>query len=386
MDVEIPQGLRDQLLPLLRRLVSIDSVNPSLVPGGSGEAELAEFVAGWLKSHAVPVTLETVSPGRPNVLATVDSGKEGRSIVLNAHLDTVGVAAMNEPFSSRVEDGRLFGRGAMDTKGGLAALMLATAAAAQLEPPGKVIFTAVVDEECASLGTESLIGRVEADAAIVSEPTGLDIVSCHKGFVWLDVETLGVAAHGSRFQDGVDAIVKMGKFLSRLEDLADKLDARPHPILGPPSIHASLIEGGQEMSSYPARCRVGLERRTVPGETVASVHAEIQELIDDVGAQDPDFRASVRVTLAREPLQVDAQSEIVEILAQQARERLQGEPAITGMSGWTDAALLTAAGIPSVVFGPRGEGLHGATEWVDLESVGDCAAIVFATIERFCRR
>jgi acetylornithine deacetylase len=382
---EIPKALMEELVPLLARLVSINSINPSLVPGGSGEAELADFVASWLKRHGTEVTMQTVTAGRPNVIATVENGRRGRTLMLNAHLDTVGVAAMREPFSARVENGRLFGRGAMDTKGGLAALMLATAAAAEARLDGNVVFTAVIDEECTSLGTEALVGGIGADAAIVSEPTGLDIVRCHKGFVWLEVETVGVAAHGSRFQDGVDAITKMGKFLSRLEELGRKLEARPHPILGSASIHASLIEGGQEMSSYPARCKVGLERRTVPGETAELAQREIQELIDDLSSADPQFRATCRRTLAREPLDVGAPSEIVDILAQEARGRLQREPRITGLSGWTDAALLTEAGIPSVVFGPLGEGLHGATEWVDLESVADCAVIAFATIVRFCR-
>ena len=297
--------LADELVPLLRQLVAIDSVNPSLVPAGAGEAEIARFVANWFTGHGIAPTLEEVSTGRPNVIAIVDGGNSGRTIILNAHLDTVGVAGTDKAFSATVENGRLFGRGAMDTKGGLAAFMLATAAAAERQLEGKVIFTGVVDEEFASLGTESLAARFQADAAIVAEPTALEIAICHKGFAWLEIETSGVAAHGSKFEQGVDAITKMGKFLCALEELSGLLETGPrHPILGPASVHASLIDGGQELSSYPATCKLSLERRTLPGETPEAVGAEIQALIDRLSAVDPDFRATARLTFSREPLDV----------------------------------------------------------------------------------
>ena len=384
----VPESLdafADELVPLLTQLVVIDSVNPSLVPGGAGEAELARFVANWFKRHGIEATVEDVATGRPNVIAVAGGRRPGRTIILNAHLDTVGVAAMNQPFSAVIESGRLFGRGAMDTKAGLAAFMLATAAAAERQLEGKVIFAGVIDEEFASLGTASLATRFQADAAIVAEPTGLEIATCHKGFVWLDIGTTGVAAHGSRFEEGVDAIVKMGKFLGALEALSSRLEAgQRHPLLGPASVHASVIEGGQELSSYPALCKLSLERRTLPGETPEMVRAEIQAVIDRLSAADPYFHATCRPIFSREPLEVSAQSDIVKILGQQLLAQLGRDPVISGMSGWTDAALLTAAGIPSVVFGPAGEGLHGAREWVDLESVARCTAIVLAAITNFC--
>src|SRR5436309_6009537 len=233
----VPESLdafADELVPLLIQLVGIDSVNPSLVPGGAGEAELARFVANWFKRHGIEAILEEVVRGRRKVIAVGGGRRPGRTISLNAHLDTVGVAAMNQPFSAAIESGRLFGRGAMDTKAGLAAFMLATAAAAERQLEGKVIFAGVIDEEFASLGTESIAVRFQADAAIVAEPTALEIATCHKGFVWLDIATTGVAAHGSRFEEGVDAIAKMGKFLGALEVLSSELKAAPqHPLLGP---------------------------------------------------------------------------------------------------------------------------------------------------------
>jgi acetylornithine deacetylase len=381
----VSRRLADELVPLLKKLVEIDSVNPALVAGGAGEGELARFVANWFTQQGIDASLQEVATGRPNVIAISGGHEPGRTIILNAHLDTVGVAVMHQPFSAAIEGGRLFGRGAMDTKGGLAAFMLATAAAAEQLRKGRVIFTGVIDEEFASLGTESLATRFQADAAIVAEPTALAIVTGHKGFVWLDVETTGVAAHGSSYDVGVDAIGKMGKFLGALEGLGRQLEAGPrHPLLGPASVHASLIEGGQELSSYPAGCKLSLERRTLPGETPEKVRAEIQALIDGLREADPDFRATCRQTFVREPLDVSAESEIVRILGQHVRRQLGRDPVIGGLSGWTDAALLTAAGIPSVVFGPAGEGLHGAREWVDLESVAQCSAIVLAAITSFC--
>jgi acetylornithine deacetylase len=273
----------------------------------------------------------------------------------------------------------------MDTKGGLAAFMIATAAAAKRSLKGDVIFTGVVDEEFASLGTESIVGHVHADAAIVAEPSALEIQTCHKGFVWLEVETAGVAAHGSRFEEGVDAIAKMGKFLVALDELSQRLESRPsHPVLGPPSVHASLITGGQELSSYPASCRVSVERRTLPNESRASVQSEFQELLDGLRVEDPKFIGSCRTTFSRDSLEVGMQSEIVEILARHVHRHLGREPVVSGSSGWTDAALLATAGIPSIIFGPAGEGPHATLEWVDLESARSCCSIVLAAITEFC--
>jgi acetylornithine deacetylase len=292
---------------------------------------------------------------------------------------------MERPFSAEIKDGRLYGRGAMDTKGGLAVVMVATAEAAKRRLPGDVIFAGVIDEEYASIGTEALLPRVRADSAIVAEPTNLDIDICHKGFVWLEVETKGIAAHGSRFQEGVDAIAKMGKFLVALDDFGKRLESGTrHPILGPASVHASLIYGGQELSSYPESCRVCIERRTIPGESPPQVEAEIQRLLERLNADDPQFSASCRTTFSREPLDVSTESPIVGILREQLSKELGRQPTVGGLSGWTDAALLTANGIPSVVFGPAGQGLHGAEEWVDLQSIRQCCSIVLGAITEFC--
>ncbi|MGA9138767.1 MAG: ArgE/DapE family deacylase, partial [Methanocella sp.] len=366
-------------------LVSIDSVNPDLVPGANGEGEIASFVAAWLEKRGLEAHLENIAGDRQNVVAVARGSGGGRSIMLNAHMDTVGVSGMNEPFNPVIKDGRMYGRGTLDTKSALAAFMVAAVRASKMGMRGDVIFTAVIDEEYGSLGTEAVARKWHADGAIVGEPTNLDIVIAHKGFAWYEVETYGTAAHGSRPDLGVDAIVRMGKVLSGLEQMADRLSrSTTHPQLGPGSVHASVISGGQEFSSYPSRCRLGIERRTLPGEAIETIDSEMQGLIDSIAAGDPSFRASVKRTLARGALEVPADAPIVQTLSGGYRNVTGSMPKLAGMGGWMDSALLAEAGIPSVVFGPSGEGLHADVEWVDLHSVEQCHEIVLATVREFC--
>ncbi|MEP7105617.1 MAG: M20/M25/M40 family metallo-hydrolase, partial [Chloroflexota bacterium] len=257
-----------QHVELLSRLVAIDSVNPDLVAGGAGEAEMARFVASWLESAGLEVSTEELVPGRPSVVGVARGTGGGRSLMLNAHTDTVGVEGMDRPHEPRVDGNRLYGRGSYDMKSGLAAIMLAGAQAARAGLAGDVIVAAVADEEAGGLGTEAVLRRWSADATIVTEPTELDLAIAHRGFVWIEVETRGRAAHGSRPQLGIDAIVKMGPILSGLEALDQRLRAGPgHPLLGTGSVHASIIAGGAELSTYPASCKLMAERRTIPGET-----------------------------------------------------------------------------------------------------------------------
>jgi acetylornithine deacetylase len=354
------------------------------VPGAAGEGEAARHVAGWLGRRGFEVRLqETGEEGRPNVIGRRPGTGGGRSLMLNGHLDTVGVAGMDDPHGARTDRGRLYGRGAIDMKGGLAALLHAAARADGVS--GDLIVTAVVDEEYGSIGTEAALRQVGADGAIVAEPTGLDVTIAHKGFVWLEVSVDGVAAHGSRPDLGVDAIAKMGAVLVAVGELGEELAAGSgHPLLGPGSVHASLIEGGQELSSYPDRCLLQLERRTVPGEDAATALAELQRIIDRLAEDDASFQASVRATFERKPLTADAGAALVVALRRAVRQVTGEEPAVVGHSGWMDAALIAEAGIPTVVFGPTGAGLHAAVEWVDLESVQRCSDAVLATIRDFC--
>jgi acetylornithine deacetylase len=297
--------------------------------------------------------------------------------MLNAHMDTVGVAGMDRPWEPAVRDGRLHGRGSYDMKGGLAANMLAGARAAASPLRGDVLVTAVADEEYASIGVQAVLERHGADACIVTEPTSLRVCVAHKGFAWADIETRGRAAHGSRPDLGEDAILRMGPALIALGGLSERLGERRHPLLGPGSVHASLIEGGQELSSYPERCVLRIERRTLPGETAEAVRAEIDALAAAAGG-------TATVTLVREPFEVDPGEAVVREVRAQAAARTGADPEVYGDTPWMDAAFTAAAGIPTVVFGPGGAGAHAVEEWADLDSVAACADVLTATATAFC--
>lgn len=375
-----------ETLDLLRQLVAIDSVNPDLVPGGAGEGTIARFIANWLERAGLSVTMRDVVAGRPNVIGIARGTGGGRSLLLNAHMDTVGVEGMERPHEPVIEGNRLYGRGAYDMKGGLAAIMVAGAAASRSRLRGDVIVAAVIDEEYASLGTTALVNDVRADAAIVSEPTELDICVAHKGFAWFVVETEGIAAHGSLPDLGVDAIVKMGKVLVEIEALNARLRSAPgHRLLGAGSVHASLIAGGQELSSYPQQCRLQIERRTIPGETLTALEAEMAALLASVARTDPACRVSVKTLMARDPFEVALDAPPVQALLRQARAVLGQEPGEIGSAGWMDSALLSGAGIPTVIFGPGGAGAHAMVEWSDLAQVEQAAAVLTRVAGDFCQ-
>jgi acetylornithine deacetylase len=373
------------VVELLADLVRINSINPDLNPGAPGEGVMAAYIANWLTEAGLEVHADEVRPNRPNVIARLRGTGGGKTLLLNGHTDVVGVAGMGAPFEPVIKDGRMYGRGSYDMKCGVAACMVAMRELAGARPRGDVLFTAVMDEEFAGLGSIDVAARYRADAAIVTEPTEMNLVIAHKGFVWAEIETHGIAAHGSRPQLGVDAIAKMGRVLTEIENWDRRMRLTPpHPLLGTPSAHASLIRGGQELSSYPERCIVEIERRTLPGETPAQVQVELQAIVNGCAALDPQFKASVSVGLSREPLETRAEHPISQLLLKHARRVLGATPAVTGVSFWTDAASLAERGIPAVLFGPRGAGAHALDEWVDLLSVQQCAEIYTAVAREFC--
>ena len=272
-------------------------------------------------------------------------------------------------------------------KGGLAASMAAVKALADAGCPhgGEVLVAAVSDEEYASRGTADLIGRYKVDGAIVTEPTALDICVAHKGFVWIEVMTHGQAAHGSRFDLGIDANMRMGRVLAGLEALEGDLRARtPHPLVGPPSLHAATLAGGTGLSTYAVSCTLQIERRTIPGEGAAAVVAEVQAILDRLRTRDPAFSADMRMLLAREPFEVSPGSAIVRSLRDAATAVLGREPALIGQTPWMDAALLASSGIETVVMGAAGAGAHAKEEWVDVQSVVDLAGCLAEAAVRYC--
>jgi len=270
-------------------------------------------------------------------------------------------------------------------KGSLAACMLATAEAARRGFAGDVVLTAVADEEFASVGTEAVAVDVRTDAAIVTEPTEMQVAVAHRGFVSLEIETRGRAAHGSRPEIGIDAIAKMGRVLVGIEQLDARLRATPtHTYLSSGSVHASIIEGGQEYSSYPARCVLQAERRTIPGETISMVERELHEILDGAGVGDDEFSAELRLLASREPFEVAESEAIVELVRRNAGAVLGALPALVGVPFWADSALLAEAGIPTVLFGPRGEGAHAEVEWVEIADLESCVEIYVAAAAEFC--
>jgi acetylornithine deacetylase len=373
----------NELVDLLAHLVGIDSVNPDLITGGAGEGAVAQAIATWAHANGLEVTLQETAPGRPNVIVTARGTGAGKSLMLNGHTDVVGTGAMPQPFSPRIMHGRMYGRGAYDMKCGLAASLIAAKRAQALQLAGDVIVTCVTDEEVASIGSQAIVRDIERwrpDAVIVTEPTEMQAVIAHKGFAWFDIVTHGVAAHGSRPELGDDAIVKMGPVLTALDALARALPTRPaHPLLGTGSVHASLIRGGREMSSYPADCVLSLERRTLPGETKIDVFNDIAAL----AAHAPG--ATVTPGLRREPFGIAADAPLVRLLLSVAGDLTGTVPALAGVPYWADAALFASAGIPTVIFGPTGAGAHADEEWVDLASVEACAAIYLGVAQRLCR-
>lgn len=370
---------------LLSELVSIDSVNPDLVPGARGESEIADYVGAWMARAGIEVTRDLAAPDRPSVVGVVRGTGGGRTLMINAHLDTVGVAGMENPFTPRIEGNRLYGRGAYDMKGSLAAMLVAGARIRSHRLRGDVILTAVCDEEFASIGTSSVLKKWSADAAIVTEPTALDICVAHKGFIWYEIESKGVAAHGSKPELGVDAIAKLGRVLTGLEELNTRLRNGPkHPLLGSGSIHASLIGGGRELSTYPERCLLSLERRTVPGESEQESARQVQDLLDEARRRDPQSRFEFRQTLIRDPFEVDTGAGIVRILERHVAGGRGVQPRYYGETPWFDAALISAAGIPTVVFGPGGGGAHAAVEWSNLDEVATAARVLEQVAIEFC--
>jgi acetylornithine deacetylase len=371
-------------LELLKALVAIDSVNPSLVSGGAGEREIAAFVAGWARDCALEAHVYERTPGRPSVVVRARGSGGGRTLLLCGHNDTVTVEGMRDPHTPRLDGDRLHGRGAYDMKAGVAAALVACREAAGRGLAGDVVVVAVADEEHSSLGIQEVLATVRADAAIVTEPTDLELVVAHKGFAWSEVEVRGRAAHGSRPHLGTDAITKTGPILTALARLDERLDGRRHALLGRASVHASTIHGGEELSSYPARCTVGIERRTLPGETAATVAAELESLLQACRAEDPQLDASQRTLLVREPFEIAADHGLVELAREAAASVIGAPPAINGASYWADAAFIAAAGIPTIMFGPSGEGAHAAEEWVSVSAADAVAGVLVAVAERVC--
>jgi acetylornithine deacetylase len=377
------------MLSQLKTLISIESINPSLVDGGSGESKIAEYIGGSLEKLGLETSYQTIDNGRLNVIGVLQGSGEGHSLMLNGHTDTVGIAGMEiEPLRPIYRDGKVYGRGAFDMKGGLAAMLTVGEAIVRSKHPirGDLILAFVADEEYGSRGTEELVKQFTADAAIVTEPTGLKIVVAHRGFAWAKINVRGKAVHGSLHEEGIDAIVNAGKVLVALGELDQSFKrGHHHPLLGRASVHASLIEGGSELSTYPASCEMQLERRTIPGESRERVVEELEDLLKSVRQKDSDFDATSEVFFDRPCLETRRDAPIIQEIISSSEKIIKVTPELIGALWWTDAALLSDAGIPSVLFGSSGEGGHAPVEYVDFASLKNTAQILSVTAVSFCK-
>lgn len=374
---------RESVLEILQLLVSTPSVNPSLAPEeeGTGEEAIADVCKRWLEQHGVRSWVDVIEPGRCNAVGEVGTGP--RTLVLCGHLDTVATADMTiPPFEPRLEDGRVYGRGSYDMKGGVASIMAAMAALSQEELPGRVLAALVADEEYASKGADDFAARYPADACIVTEPTstGLEeLVLAHKGFVWFTVRTRGRAAHGSRWDLGESAVAKMGRVIAALDEFdRNVLRMRTHPLVGPASMHPSTVHGGTGWSTYAAECTLQVERRTIPGEHTEQVLDEVRDLIARLGLD-----AEVELKFARPPMTCETDAHIAQC-ARAAITRVTGtSPRDSGVAYWMDAAVFAERGVPVIDIGAKGAGAHEPVEWVDLDSVVDCARVLVHTAREF---
>lgn len=375
---------------MIEDLVRIDSVNPDLDANHLGEAEIARFVAEWAGARGLLVEWLEATPGRPSMVVTAKGGGGGRNLLLNAHLDTVGVSGMEAPFEPVTRDGRMYGRGAMDMKASLAACLLAVDHARTLTLAGDVILTAVADEEHGSIGTQETLAHLRettrVDAAIVTEPSDLDLHIAHRGFALFEVEFSGKASHTSQPENGVNALLHLGRFLAAVERHDRELRSRPpHPLLAHGSLQAVLAAGGHELFTTPDSATATIERRTLPGESTAIVTAELRSLLDELSAEDPSVRAEMRTTVAREPFEATAAGELLESLRKASAAVRGEEPRLLGAPYWTDAALVAAEGIPTVLYGPVGGGIHQTGEWLDVDSAGTVLEVLERFIADFCK-
>ncbi|MFF0160696.1 M20 family metallopeptidase [Streptomyces sp. NPDC005263] len=367
---------------LVRDLVRIPSVNPRGAPGDGGETAVARYVRDWLGRHGVRAELHEVLPGRCNVVAVVP-GRDPAAVLLESHLDTVETDGMTVPsHDGEVRDGRLYGRGACDAKGPLAAFMLAAAELARGGPPPlTVVLAGVCDEEHAYRGVLHLLGTLAGRrvvGALVGEPTGLVPATAHKGVVRYTVRTTGRAGHSSRPEEAVNAISLMAPVIAHLA--ATRPAVAPHPLLGPATRSVTRVRGGTGPNTIPGSCEVDVDRRTLPGEAPEAVWQQDHDELTALGTEvDPPFTVDPALDTPSDAPVVTA---LCDALAAHGLPR-----DIQGMPFGTDASKLARAGIPSVVFGPGSvTDAHAAAESVDLAEVELAARIVVATIRATGRR
>ncbi len=376
---------------ILRQLVRINSVNPSLSADGQGEKEIARFIYRELREMNIEAEFDEFAPGRVNVTGIICGRKNGknmpRSLMLNAHMDTVGIAGMENPFSGEIRDGKLFGRGSYDMKGSIAAILAVARAVRDqnIRLDGDLLLTFVADEEYKSIGANRLIKKTKTDAAVVTEPTGLDICLAHRGMVVFKIITRGRTAHGGKHELGIDANAMMGRILAEAGNLSREISRRKeHSLCGAGSVHVPLVKGGRSLFIYANECVAHVERRTLPGETEQSVRADLEQILFKLKQEDPAFHAELETVIWQSPYEIDRGATIVKKAEEAVSMVLQEPPKYIGHTWWEDSAIFGEAGIETIILGPDGGGIHEEVEWVALESVHQLSRILLRLAERYC--
>jgi len=362
--------MEDRILFVLSELVGINSISPTLA-NGPGESEIAEYVGQFLQKINLDVDIQTVVLDRANVVAIVPGIDRKRSLLLNGHLDTVGIDDMAEPFRLRQEGDRLYGRGAYDMKGSLAVMLLLAEYFTRHQPPVDILLTFVADEEDKSIGMEYLVEKWFPEISslpvggLFLEPTEENIGVCHKGFNWYEIEVIGKAAHGSLPSEGIDAILPLRVALDEIDRIqSELLNREADPLLGHATLHSSIVEGGEGWSTIPSQSRLKWERRTLPGEAKESLRLELNRVIRAVQNHPGNHNVTGREVFVRPPYRVSDDAEVVNQLY-----RVSPHSKKVGLFFWSDSAVSGLAGLPSALFGPVGHGAHAVDEWVSLKSL-----------------
>ncbi|REL33298.1 M20/M25/M40 family metallo-hydrolase [Rhodohalobacter sp. SW132] len=378
---------RKFILKTVQDLVQINSVNPGLEEDGKGEAGVARYISKILDDLKIPYEIDELGPDRVNITGIIEGTGGGKSLVLNAHMDTVGVEGMSDPFSGKIEGDKLYGRGAYDMKGSISAIVGVAKAVKdhRVKLKGDLILSFVADEEFESIGANALIQKISADAAIVTEPTNLELCMAHRGFCVFKITTEGKTAHGGCHNEGVDANLKMGALLVELNKLANHLQKeRKHPLCGEASMHVPMISGGRSLFIYSNSCTIHVERRTIPGETPSGVEQELKQIIRKIQDKDPEISASLELMMWRSPYEAEEGIGIV-AAADTAAEGVFGKKLKrTGHTWWEDSAIFGEAGIETIIIGPKGGGIHEEVEWVELDSIHQLAELLLSTAKKFC--
>jgi acetylornithine deacetylase len=379
----MPPGAEPETTSLLRDLVRLPSVNPmgrALQGPDLYEHRVSAYLEDFFHGIGVPCERQTIAPQRANVIARFESPEARRTLVFEAHQDTVPTDNMTvEPFGARVEDGRLYGRGACDIKGGMAAMLAAFARVVREKPAGacNLVMACSVDEEHTFLGVQEMVRRgLKADMAVVAEPTSLRVVKAHKGVCRWQMTTAGRSCHSSTPELGVNAIYRMSRLLVAIERYAAELRAsRSDPLLGPPTLSVGRIEGGSSVNTIPDRCRIDVDRRLIPGEEAEDARRRFAEVLKAEHPEVPFECGPIWINCPA--LGAELSGELVTRLGR-CLDAVMGSHEVITVPYGTDASTLALAGIPSVVFGPGDIArAHTCDEWVPLDEVEQAGEVLY---------